>query len=573
MITKIDRININSIDYDIAVKGENVDGSVAAAATLDNLTATAEELNDANSKKHIHDNKTVLDATTASFTAEEKTKLAGIAEGANNYSLPEGLSTGYVTTGQKSGSTLGEQATAEGSNTEASGSYSHAEGDFTIAGSISSHAEGHYTTANGVNSHAEGSYTTAGGHVSHAEGVSTNRIIDILPDYTLDTDIETIKTAWLSEPFSLAHGNNSHAEGADCLALGLNSHAEGTYTKATGDFSHTEGYGTETSGQYSHAEGEGTIASGQYSHAEGSSTTASGVTSHAEGLYTDATGSYSHAEGYRTTASGYTSHAEGYNTTASNFASHASGKYNKAMTTGGNSSNTTGDAFVIGNGTSSSKLSNAFRVTYTGATYGLSAFNSSGADYAEFVYPWFDDNNDEEDRIGYFVTFKDGKLYKATSKDIILGITSGNPSIVGNADEDYYWRYERDEFNRIVFEDVEEVAEKLDENGMPVRDEDGNIVYEKTGVITKNGRMKLSENYDPSLQNEYVERKDRKEWDYVGMLGVIPTRDDGTCIPGQFCKCNNEGIATFATAEDVAMNRFTFIVLERVSDNVVKVKI
>jgi hypothetical protein len=210
-------------------------------------------------------------------------------------------------------------------------------------------------------------------------------------------------------------------------------------------------------------------------------------------------------------------------------------------------------------------------VTYTGEIYGTKAFNSSGADYAEFIYPWFDDNLDNEDRIGYFTTFKDGKLYKATSKDIVLGVTSGNPSVVGNADEDYYWRYERDEFNRIIFEDVEEEIQKVDEEGNPVYDDNNQPVMEKTGNIIKNGRMKLSEDYDPTLQNSYIERKDRKEWDYVGMLGILPTRDDGTCIPGQYCKCNDEGIATLATTEDVATNKFTFIVLERVSDNVVKI--
>ena len=44
--------------------------------------------NDANSKKHSHSNKTVLDNTTASFTTEEKTKLSGIASGANAYTHP-----------------------------------------------------------------------------------------------------------------------------------------------------------------------------------------------------------------------------------------------------------------------------------------------------------------------------------------------------------------------------------------------------------------------------------------------------------------------------------------------------
>jgi hypothetical protein len=37
---------------------------------------------------HTHSNKTVLDSTTASYTTEEKTKLSGIATGANNYTLP-----------------------------------------------------------------------------------------------------------------------------------------------------------------------------------------------------------------------------------------------------------------------------------------------------------------------------------------------------------------------------------------------------------------------------------------------------------------------------------------------------
>ena len=75
------------------------------------------------------------------------------------------------------------------------------------------------------------------------------------------------------------------------------------------------------------------------------------------------------------------------------------------------------------------------------------------------------------------------------------------------------------------------------------------------------------------MQNGQCRRKDRKEWDYVGMLGVLPIRDDGTCIPGQFCKCNDDGIATLATAEDIVTNRFTYVVLERVSDNVIKIKL
>lgn len=146
---------------------------------------------------------------------------------------------------------------------------------------------------------------------------------------------------------------------------------------------------------------------------------------------------------------------------------------------------------------------------------------------------------------------------------------------MGNADEDYYWKYERDEFNRIVMEDVPELVEKKDENGDFVfegdmEESDGiaqNPVMVESGNMVKNARMKLSEDYDPELQKDYIERKDRKEWDYVGMLGVLPVRDDGTCIPGQFCKCAEGGIASFAKERGFD----TYMVLERITENVVSV--
>ena len=338
---------------------------------------------------------------------------------------------------------------------------------------------------------------------------------------------------------------------------------------AANEYSHAEGSGTKALGDQSHAEGSGTKALGFHSHAECSSTEASGDGSHAEGMNTTASGEGSHAEGSMTSASSSASHAEGYGTTASSFASHAGGKYNKAMTNSTGETDNTGDAFVIGNGTETSALSNAFRVTYGGAVYGLSAFNSSGADYAEFIKPWYDGNTEEEDRVGYFVTIKNGLLYKANEGDYIVGITSGNPSVVGNADEDYYWRYERDEFNRFVYEDAEEEVEQLDDNGTPMLDENGMPVMVKTGNIIKNAHYKLAADYNPTKQNDYIERKNRPEWSYVGMVGVIPVRDDGTCEAGCFCKCGQNGIATRAESRGFD----TFFVIERISDNVVSVEI
>ena len=259
--------------------------------------------------------------------------------------------------------------------------------------------------------------------------------------------------------------------------------------------------------------------------------------------------------------------AAGEDNYAENHASFVAGKYNKKMVAGGTSSNQIGDVFVIGNGTSDKNRSNAFRVTYGGRVYGVGAFNTSGADYAEY-FQYKDGNPENEDRVGYFMTVEEGLIKKADAGDYILGIVSGNPSIIGNADEDYYWRYERDEFNRIVMEDVPETIQKIDENGNLEFDEETHKpILVETGNMIKNARMRLAEGYDPTLQETYVERKDRKEWACVGMLGVLPVRDDGTCIPGKFCKCGAGGIATLAENRDFD----TFFVIERKTDNIVSV--
>ncbi|MCX4266575.1 MAG: hypothetical protein OSJ64_07210, partial [Firmicutes bacterium] len=264
--------------------------------------------------------------------------------------------------------------------------------------------------------------------------------------------------------YATAEGNNTvssnwatHAEGVGCQATGHSSHAEGNNTKAEGDCSHAEGAGCQAANQKCHAEGEDSVASGH--------------TTHAEGFHTSASGMYgAHSEGYYTAASGSYSHAEGMYTVSNTAASHAGGKYNKEMTTS--------DAFVIGNGSAGGR-SNAFRVTFAGQTYGLSAFNTSGADYAEY-FEWLDANPENEDRVGFFVTLQGDKINKANAGDYLLGIVSGNPCIIGNADEDWLGRYEHDEFGRFKTIEVETPVTEMRTKEVPVLDENG----EPTGEVT-----------------------------------------------------------------------------------------
>ena len=136
--------------------------------------------------------------------------------------------------------TVGDDASAFGYNTKASGWASFAEGSGSEATGMYSHAEGYITTASAHNAHAEGYRTTAGAYCSHAEGSNTT---------------------------------------------------------ASEEFAHAEGFRSVASGDTSHAEGRGTTASGSQSHAEGVNTTASGIASHAGGGYTEAASAYQTAIG------------------------------------------------------------------------------------------------------------------------------------------------------------------------------------------------------------------------------------------------------------------------------------
>lgn len=251
------------------------------------------------------------------------------------------------------------------------------------------------------------------------------------------------------------------------------------------------------------------------------------------------------------------------------------------MTEGGTETNTTGDAMVIGNGTSASARSNAFRVTFAGAVYGVGSFHTSGADYSEY-FEWADGNPDAEDRVGRFVTLEGDKLKLAGPGDYLLGIVSGNPCIVGNGDEDWLGRWVHDEFDRFVKEYLEEDREPLDIpkglsdeerlaliTAQDVREEGGQYYHVTSRVVdyeTPSWRLKANPAYDPS--QPYVERRDRQEWDTVGMLGVLAVRDDGTCQVNAFCQAAEGGIAT---AAERYIPGQTYRVIDRVSDKVVKV--
>lgn len=96
---------IDALETEVDNKASASDLTTHTGNTTVHITSTERtNWNDANSKKHTHSNKTVLDNTTASFTTEEKNKLAGIAASANAYTHPSYTAkTGVPTANQTPG--------------------------------------------------------------------------------------------------------------------------------------------------------------------------------------------------------------------------------------------------------------------------------------------------------------------------------------------------------------------------------------------------------------------------------------------------------------------------------------
>lgn len=321
-------------------------------------------------------------------------------------------------------------------------------------------------------------------------------------------------------------GSNATCEGNSTTASGNYSHAEGSYTTASGNATHAEGNNTYASSNYAHAEGYHTQASSNYSHAEGNNTIASGSSAHAEGSYTTASGSATHAEGYHVTASGSYSHAAGYYTT-SNYCQTVVGQYNVAKGSTGSYTSDSG-YFIVGCGTDSSSTANCLRATES-KVYGKT-YSSSGADYAE-MFEWLDGNISNEDRIGKFVTLDGDKIKLATSQDdYILGVVSGNPSVIGDSHSDQWaYMFEQDIFGRPIYETVTIPEEK---------DDDGNIIVEEH----TEEQLKVSKQYDNT--QPYIARDKRKEWVAVGLLGKLICIDDGTAEINGYVRPNENSIAT-----------------------------
>lgn len=142
---------------------------------------------------------------------------------------------------------------------------------------------------------------------------------------------------------------------------------------------------------------------------------------------------------------------------------------------------------VISSGNGGAISDNEFNFRGDGNAYADGSWNGGGADYAEY-FEWEDGNTNNEDRVGHSVALINNKIKIAEDGDTIIGVISGNPSVVGDdAWNSWTNKYLKDDFGRYVLD--------------------------ADGFRTPNP------NYDDTLT--YVNRENRVEWDVVGLMGKL----------------------------------------------------
>ena len=212
--------------------------------------------------------------------------------------------------------------------------------------------------------------------------------------------------------------------------------------------------------------------------------------------------------------------------------------------------------FVLANGTNDENKSNALTIDKSGNADFSGTVASQGADYAEY-FEWADGNVNDEDRVGYIVELDGDKIKLANQyTEDVLGIISAMPTVLGDtAALEWHGKYVKDKWGRIQYAIQDFIEEQQ------TVDEDGNQITEEV-TISKLAPV-INPDYDPD--KAYYNRRSRKEWSTVGMLGKLYVRDDGTAEVNGYVKPAQGGIATKAAGKT------NMRVLERVDENTIRV--
>lgn len=185
--------------------------------------------------------------------------------------------------------------------------------------------------------------------------------------------------------------------------------------------------------------------------------------------------------------------------------------------------------------------------------------------YSE-MYEW-NDVPESDMRLGRFVSFNPVntskiELYNSTSNKPLVGITTINAITVSDNPNEWPGKYLMTDVGDLYLtNEVLSVGDRVyDEN------------LEMSFIRTQKWEHLIKiQNPNYIAENEYVKRTNRTEWIRVSLLGKTLVKDNGECVPGEYCMpyngkiLKNMGIAVPAT-EDA---KYKFYVISRISENAI----
>ena len=178
------------------------------------------------------------------------------------------------------------------------------------------------------------------------------------------------------------------------------------------------------------------------------------------------------------------------------------------------------------------------------------------------MYEW---SNVSNRNFGIFVQFdkrNPNKIEPYTGDGVLLGVST-ICSVLESDDPDN-WKY------AYIVNEVGDFYLKEETLAVGIKDydQDEEMSFIKTQPWKHYVKVEV-DGYDSS--KKYVRRSDRAEWVRVNVLGKVIVRDNGECVPGQFCEPvvgtkDKEFVGTAKPAEkDSKLPKF--YVLERLSSN------
>ena len=178
------------------------------------------------------------------------------------------------------------------------------------------------------------------------------------------------------------------------------------------------------------------------------------------------------------------------------------------------------------------------------------------------MYEW---SNASNKKLGLFVQFdkrNPNKIQPYTGDGVLVGVST--VCSVVESDNPDNWRF------AYMANEVGDLYLKKETLAVGIKEYDQN--EEMPFIRTQPWSHYVKINTDQfDTKQKYVKRTDRSEWVRVNMLGKVIVRDDGQCIPGEFCEpivgtMDREFIGIAKPAEKESKQP-KFYVLERVSSH------